>query len=148
MINTRGALLAIGDETIKPLNDMTAVEVLTDEGQFMNFVRALELSGVGDLLEKKGPHTVFAPSDDIFNEYTMGGTIGSAKLDELMRRFVVPGKYVLEDLYRLQVLKTVDGYPLFITNRDGVEINGARIVKPDVPYDRGVIHEIGGPDEG
>jgi uncharacterized surface protein with fasciclin (FAS1) repeats len=129
-------------DTIRPLNDMTAAEVLAEEGRFTNFTRALELSGVGGMLEKKGPYTVFAPVDDVFNAQTMGGMIGSAKLDEMLWHFIVPGKYTSEELHRLQVLKTVNGYPLFITSRNGIEVNGAEIVKPDVPYDKGVIHEI------
>lgn len=129
-------------DVLNPLNAMTAAEVLAEEGAFTNFIRALELSGVGDMLEKKGPYTVFAPMDDVFNTHTMGGIVGSAKLDELLWHFIVPGKYTYSDLQRLQVLKTVGGYPLIISFRDGVEVNGAEIVKPDVPYNKGIIHEI------
>jgi uncharacterized surface protein with fasciclin (FAS1) repeats len=121
---------------------MTAAEVLAEEGEYTNFIRALELSGVGDMLEKKGPYTVFAPSDEVFNEYTMGGLVGSAKLDDLLWHFIVPGKYMYEDLYRLQVLKTVGGYMLRIEARDGILVNGVEIVKPDLPYNKGVIHGI------
>jgi uncharacterized surface protein with fasciclin (FAS1) repeats len=134
-----------GPEFEKPLNQMTVPEVLEGEGEFMNFIRALELSGVGDMLEKKGPYTVFAPADDVFNLRTAGGLIGSAMLDDLLYRFIVPGKYMSADLRRLQVLRTVNGYLLFIVSRDGIEVNGAVIVKPDVPYAKGIIHEINKP---
>lgn len=129
-------------DAIRPLNEMTAAEVLAEEGEYTNFIRALELSGVGDMLEKKGPYTVFAPMDDVFNEYTMGGLVGSAKLDDLLWHFIVPGKYTFEDLHRLQVLKTVGGYMLRIETRDGIRVNGVEIVKPDLPYNKGVIHGI------
>ena len=132
-------------EVIRPLNDMTATEVLAEEGVFANFVRALELSGVGSMLERKGPYTVFAPSDDVFNQETIGSIISAAKLDEVLRHFIVPGKYTYEDLHRLQVLKTVSGYPLIITMRDGIRVSGAEIIKPDIPYNKGIIHEIGRP---
>ena len=132
--------------TIRPLNAMTASEVLAGEGDFVNFVRALELSGVGGMLEKKGPHTVFAPMDDVFNAETIGGIIGSAKLDGVLRHFIVPGRYTYTDLHRLQVLKTVAGYPLVITaGDDRIRVSGAEIVRPDVPYDKGIIHEINRP---
>lgn len=129
-------------DVIRPLNDMSAPEVLMEEGVFTNFVRALEISGVSGMLEKKGPYTVFAPTDDMFNEHTIGSIIGSAKLEDVLWHFIVPGKYTCEDLGRLQVLKTVGGYPLFITTRDGIEVNGAKIFKPDLPYNKGIIHEI------
>jgi uncharacterized surface protein with fasciclin (FAS1) repeats len=129
-------------ELVRPLNDMTAREVLEGEGRFVNFVRALGLSGVGDMLEKKGPYTVFAPADDVFNAHTVGAVLGSARLDDLLYHFIVPGKYTSADLLRLQVLRTVNGYPLVIVARDGIEVSGAMIVTPDVPYNKGIIHEI------
>jgi len=126
----------------RPLNEMNASEVLEGEGRFVNFVRALGLSGVGDMLEKKGPYTVFAPADDVFNIHTVGAVLGSARLGDLLYHFIVPGKYTSADLRWLQMLRTVNGYPLVIVSRDGIEVNGAMIVKPDVPYDKGIIHEI------
>ncbi len=127
---------------VRPLNEMTAAEVLAEEGGFSNFIRALEFSGVEDMLEKKGPYTVFAPMDDVFNEGTLGSVVGSARLEEALWHFIVPGKYAYQDLQRLQVLKTVGGYPLIISFRDGVQVNGAEIVKPDLPYNKGIIHGI------
>ncbi len=129
-------------DILRSLNDMTAVEVLAEEGEFTNFVRALELSGMGGILEKKGPYTVFAPMDDVFNRESVGGLIGSAKLDVIVGHFIVAGKYAYEDLYRLDVLMTVSGYPLAITTEGGIAVGGAKIVKQDVPYNRGIIHEI------
>jgi uncharacterized surface protein with fasciclin (FAS1) repeats len=130
----------------KPLNDMTATEVLAEEGRFRNFIRALELSGVGDKLEKKGPYTIFAPVDDVFNLQAIGDMLSSMKIEQMVYHFIVPGKYIFSDIHRLQVLQTVSGYPLVITARDGIEVSGAEIIKPDVPYDKGVIHEISAPD--
>jgi len=129
-------------DAIRPLNAMTAAEVLAEEGEFSNFIRALELSGVGDMLEKKGPYTVFAPMDDVFNKYTMGGPVGSAKLDDLLWHFIVPGKYTYEGLHRLKTLKTVGGYMLMIEANDGIMVNGMALVKPDLPYNKGIIHGI------
>jgi uncharacterized surface protein with fasciclin (FAS1) repeats len=124
---------------------MTATEVLASEGRFDNFVRALELSGVGDMLEKKGPYTVFAPTDDLFNESTAGGMLSALKLDDLLKHLIVAGKYMAADLRRLEMLMTVSGEPLFI--RDGLIINGTRLIRPDIPYNKGIIHEIDLPYE-
>ncbi len=127
----------------RPLNQMTASEVLEGEGRFTNFVRALGLSGVGDMLEKKGPYTIFAPDDGMFNIRSIGALAGAAGLEELLKRFIVPGKYTSADLGRLRLLKSVSGYPLAVVSRDGIEVGGAAVIKPDVPYDKGIIHEIG-----
>ncbi|HTX43099.1 MAG TPA: fasciclin domain-containing protein, partial [Methanocella sp.] len=88
------------------------------------------------------PFTVFAPVDDVFNVHTVGALLGSARLEGLLHHFIVPGKYTSADLRRLRALRTVSGYPLAIVSRDGIEVGGAMIIKPDVPYDKGMIHEI------
>ncbi len=126
----------------RPLNRMTVPEVLEGEGGFVNFIRALRLSGVGDMLERKGPYTVFAPSDGLFNIRTIGALVGSAGLGDMLYRLIVPGRYTSADLRRLQVLRTVNGQPLVIISGETIEVNGAVIVKPDIPYDKGIIHEI------
>lgn len=131
-------------ETIeeKPLNDMTVVEVLACEGGFSNFIRALELSGVGDMLEKKGPYTVFAPNDEAFNIQTVGGMASQARLMNALQYYVVPGKYDYRSLNMLPVLITVVGYPLVLKMGEDLTINDARILRPDIPYNKGIIHMI------
>ncbi len=126
----------------RPLNQMPVPEVLEGEGRFANFGRALELAGVVDMVERKGPYTVFAPDDDVLNVHTIGVLPGSAMLEGLLDHFIVPGRYTAADLRRLQVLKTVSGYPLLIVSRDGIEVNGFKVTRPDVPYEKGIIHEI------
>ncbi len=128
------------DET--PLNDMTASEVLASEGDFSNFVRALELSGVGDMLEKKGPYTVFAPNDEAFNIKTVGGMLSQAKLMNGLHHYIVPGKYEYKNLEKLPLLVTVIGYPLALKMNEELTINGAHILRPDIPYNKGIIHMI------
>ncbi|HEY3421874.1 MAG TPA: fasciclin domain-containing protein [Methanocellaceae archaeon] len=131
-------------ETIEetPLNDMTAIEVLSCEGEFSNFVRALELSGVGDMLEKKGPYTVFAPNDEAFNMETAGGMSSQARLMNALQYYVVPGRYDYRNLNNLPSLITVVGYPLALKKDHDLTINGAHILRPDIPYNKGIIHMI------
>lgn len=139
----KAILVCLADD-VRPLNDMSATEVIADMGNCANFARALELSGVGDMLDKKGPHTVFAPSDDAFNMKALGLMQGVAGLAELLRCHIVPGKYLFTDIQRSQVLRSVAGYPLTVGFEDGITINGAEITRPDVPYDKGVIHVVDG----
>ncbi len=125
------------------LNGMTACEVISLEGGYDNFCRALQLSSVGDMLEEKGPYTVLAPPDYFFNAETLGLMISSIRLDMMLRSFIVPGKYPLESLRRLQVLRAASGHLLPVSCGDAVKVNGARIARPDVPYDKGIIHFLG-----
>jgi uncharacterized surface protein with fasciclin (FAS1) repeats len=126
----------------QPLNDMTACEVLAGDREFSNFVRALELSGVGDMLEKKGPYTVFAPNDDAFNMETIGLMLSQTKLMHVLHHYIVPGKYEYANLEFLPGMITVIGFPLIIRKDTELTVNGARIIRPDMPYDKGIIHEI------
>jgi len=122
------------------LNEMTACEVISLEGGYDNFCRALQLSSVGDILEERGPYTVLAPPDDFFNASTLGLMISSIKLDGILRSFIVPGKYPLESIRRLHLLRAANGSLITVSCGDAVEVNGARIAKPDVPYNKGIIH--------
>jgi uncharacterized surface protein with fasciclin (FAS1) repeats len=141
MLLAHGTLHMVTIEA-KPLNDMNAIEVLTGECEFSNFIRALELSGVGDMLEKKGPYTLFAPNDEAFNLETAGGMSSQFKLMNALQNYVVPGKYDRRSLTMLPVLITVTGYPLVIKMDADLTINDAHILRPDIPYNRGIIHLI------
>ena len=94
------------------------------------------------MLEKKGPYTVFAPNDDAFNFTTVGGMLSQAKLMNGLHHYVVPGKYEYKNLERLPSLISVIGYPLTIEKNGDLTINGAHIFRPDIPYNKGIIHMI------
>jgi uncharacterized surface protein with fasciclin (FAS1) repeats len=124
------------------------IEVLKYEGIFTRFLDLLQRSGVGDEVRNKGPfrqYTVFAPVDDAFDHLTTG-TIeslgGGEQMAILARRHIVPGKHTMVELEELNTLPTLSGYPLMVIRLNGLEIDDAKIVKPDIPYNYGLIQAI------
>lgn len=121
------------------------IEVLNYEGIFSRFLDLLQRSGVADEINNRGPFTIFAPVDDAF-ERLITGTVeslgGGEKIGILARRHVVPGKHTMVEIEELNTLPTLSGYPLMIVRLNGLEIDDAKIVKPDIPYNYGLIQAI------
>jgi len=64
-------------------------------------------------------------------------------LTSVLTYHVVPGMLNAADLKDGQMLKTVEGESLKVTIQNGVvKINGATVVKADVPASNGVVHVI------
>jgi len=64
------------------------------------------------------------------------------KLQAVLKYHVVPGKVTAADVVAKTSAKTLQGQNLKIDASDGVKINTARVVKPDVMASNGVIHVI------
>jgi uncharacterized surface protein with fasciclin (FAS1) repeats len=54
----------------------------------------------------------------------------------------VPGKVTAAEVVKLESAKTAQGGEVKIDASDGVRVDGARVVKTDVPASNGVIHVI------
>ena len=102
-----------------------------------------------DDLPKNREYTIFAPTDEAFNnldpairDRIFEPEFGE-QLDKLMHNHIIFGKYNIEDLKDGMVIESVGGKNLLITHENGkVMINGAAIVVPDGITDKGVLHEI------
>lgn len=55
----------------------TILELLEEEGNYTQFIRAVELAGYDDVLGKTGNFTVFAPNDDAFRDFLTEAGYGS-----------------------------------------------------------------------
>lgn len=54
----------------------------------------------------------------------------------------MPGKVSAHEVASLDSATTLQGQTLKISNEDGVKINDARVIAPDVEATNGVIHVI------
>ena len=122
------------------------VETATTAGSFKTLVAAVQAAGLGDTLSGPGPFTVFAPTDEAFAKLPAGTVQGLLKniprLTQILTFHVVPGKLMADDVVKLTSAKTVHGQHLTIAAQDGVTINGANVVTPNIETDNGVIHVI------
>jgi uncharacterized surface protein with fasciclin (FAS1) repeats len=122
------------------------VETAVEAGSFKTLVNAVQSAGLVETLSGRGPFTVFAPNDRAFAKLPAG------KVDDLLRDkkrltsvltyHVVPGKVMAADIMKLKMAKTVQGQSITIDAREGVRIDGARVIKTDIECTNGVIHVI------
>ena len=122
------------------------VETATNAGSFKTLVAAVQAAGLGATLSGPGPFTVFAPTDDAFAALPAGTVQGLLKdipkLTQILTFHVVPGKLMAADVVKLTSAKTVQGQNVTIEAQDGVTVNGAKVVTPNIEADNGVIHVI------
>ena len=122
------------------------VETATTAGSFNTLVAAVKAAGLGDTLSGPGPFTVFAPNDEAFAELPAGTVEGLLedipKLTQILTFHVVPGKLMAADVIKLTSAKTVQGQNVTINATNGVKINKAMVITPDIEADNGVIHVI------
>ncbi len=122
------------------------VETATTAGSFKTLVAAVQAAGLGDTLSGPGPFTVFAPTDEAFAKLPAGTVQGLLKdipkLTEILTFHVVPGKLMAADVAKLTSAKTVQGQHVTIAALNGVTINGANVITPNIEAENGVIHII------
>ena len=125
------------------------VGTAVDAGSFTTLVAALKSAGLVDVLKGDGPFTVFAPTDEAFKALPEGTVAdllkpeNKEKLIAVLTYHVVPGKTLAADLTGKKVtVKTVEGSPIKINGTNGVKVNEASVVKPDIMTSNGVIHVI------
>lgn len=125
------------------------VDTAVGAGDFTTLVAAVKAAGLVETLKGEGPFTVFAPTDAAFGKLP-AGTVedllkpeNKEKLVAILTYHVVPGKVMAADVVKLTEAKTVQGKAAKIKVEDGtVMVDGAKVVKTDIPCSNGVIHVI------
>src|SRR5689334_19807819 len=89
------------------------IETATNNGSFNTLVAAIQAAGLVDTLNSDGPFTVFAPTDEAFNQLP-AGTVDALlqdipKLKKILTYHVVSGKVLAADVAKLKTAKTVEG---------------------------------------
>lgn len=124
------------------------VDTAVGAGKFKTLAAALTAAGLVDTLKSEGPFTVFAPTDDAFAALPAGTVETLLKpenkdqLIAILTYHVVPGRVLAEDVVKLNSATTVNGQRVGISTKDGVTVDGARVVKTDIACSNGVIHVI------
>ncbi|NJN57219.1 MAG: fasciclin domain-containing protein [Leptolyngbyaceae cyanobacterium SL_5_9] len=126
----------------------TIVEVAVSNGSFETLVAALTAAELDQVLQGEGPFTVFAPTDEAFAALPEG-TVEDLLLPEnrelliqILSYHVVPGEFTSSQLTSGEV-QTAANEPVMVeVGTDGVMVNEATVVQPDVMASNGVIHVI------
>lgn len=151
--------------TSKMRSDKTISEMVAENQDLSTLLTALKAADLVETLKGDGPYTVFAPSNEAFNN------LPSGKLDELLKPenkeelakllkyHVVSGELYASDLEDGQMLETLSGDKIKISLMDNsmddenedmddssstatVKVNNANVTTKDLVASNGVIHII------
>ncbi|MEG4280693.1 fasciclin domain-containing protein [Microcoleus sp. MON1_C1] len=124
------------------------VAIASGDPQFKTLTKALGAADLVATLQRKGPFTVFAPTDAAFAALPEGTVENllkpenKAQLTKILAYHVVPGSVVSTSLKSGDV-KSVEGSSLKVAVSTGkVTVGGANVVKADIKASNGVIHVI------
>jgi uncharacterized surface protein with fasciclin (FAS1) repeats len=134
------------EEAMDMEEEDTIVDVAVADGRFKTLVTALQTAGLAETLSGEGPFTVFAPTDEAF-EQLPDGTLESLLEDEeeltsVLTYHVVSGKVMASEVAALSSVETVQGQELTIDSADGVMVNDAEVILTDIEASNGIIHVI------
>ncbi|MCL4248704.1 MAG: fasciclin domain-containing protein [Anaerolineae bacterium] len=123
------------------------LDIAFADGRFYTLVDALRATGLDKTLADNTPYTLFAPTDDAFAAFQAGGLEGLTRdltaLTDLLRKHIVPGAWLAEQLATRSVIRSISDQPLAL-NSDGSDlaIENARMIMRDIEGDDGVMHVL------
>lgn len=126
-----------------------SVSAVASAGTYRAFVRALKAADLVNLIEGRGPLTVFPFTDAAFE--ALGGDAASTffsdtgRLVSLLRSHIVSGLVSSAELMAAggARLTALSGKMLRVTTRGSeLFVNGARVVRADVAARNGLIHVV------
>ena len=141
--------------------EMNIVETAVSNDNFSTLVAAVQAGELVDALSSEGPFTVFAPTNEAFNNLP-DGTLSTllqpenkATLQSILTYHVVEGQFMAEDVVQAIndnggqfTVETLQGGELTLKLWEGnvyvKDVNGnkAKIIITDVETSNGVIHAI------
>ena len=134
----------------EPVRDArTIVEIAQDTENLSTLVQALQRAKLVETLNGDGPFTVFAPTNEAFDQLL--GLVGLRSVDQLppfiLRQLLLlhvsKGELISDELATQSRVNTLVGLPLFVRS-DGprLKVNNADVIATDVLASNGVIHLV------
>ncbi|MEX0722868.1 MAG: fasciclin domain-containing protein [Gracilimonas sp.] len=127
------------------MTELNIVETAQENDDFSILVQAIVDAGLTAALEADGPFTVFAPTNDAFNDLPEGTleSLTDDQLAEILQFHVVEGAVASGDLEASQDVASLLGEDLLVEAEGGVLVNGySNVVTADVEASNGIIHAI------
>ena len=124
----------------------TIGDVVDADPRLSYFSMLLHEAGLADVLRVSGPITVFAPTDEAFDELSAdtNARLSSdpAMLTDLLGHQVAEGLYAAAELTATPIVM-VDGDVLDVTvEGDTTRVDGVPIVDPDLRAGNGLVHVV------
>ncbi len=124
-------------------------ETLKNHKDLKKLWQAVEKADLEDVLEGKGPYTIFAPTNEAFDKMSsedLNELLGNRnELQKVLKYHIIPGKYTSKDVAKMKKAKTMSGDNIKIDTSKGVRVNKSTVTKTDIEGTNGVIHLIDTP---
>ena len=130
----------------------TIVQIAQNNDNFSTLVKALKVADLVEALQGEGPFTVFAPTNEAFNNLPDGKLESllkeenKAELRSILKYHVVAAKAPASKVMKMSEAETLAGKTVSIqSGEEGVMLEGsnsAMVAKPDIMASNGVIHAI------
>lgn len=130
------------------LSKKTIIEVAVNSGEFLSLVTALNAANLVQTLSRKGPFTVFVPTDDAFaklpNETIVFLLKNTDKLPEVLMYQVVAGTRSPTSLIKEGKVKTLLGQDIEMkgSNRKVLVVNDTMVIASPIIASNGVLYAI------
>ena len=122
------------------------IETAIGNTSFATLVTAVKATDLVTRLTDAGPFTVLAPTNEAFAKLEAGALTAlladKTKLTALLKHHVIAGKLMAKDIQPLKEATTLSGDKVVIDGTNGVMVNKAKVISPDIECSNGVIHAI------
>jgi len=144
-------IVHVVDRVLTPPTPPGDITEVAEERGFSTLVSALTKAELADVLGGDGPFTVFAPTDEAFEEAGIDvDALTKEELAPVLLYHVLAGSKVLSTDLESGIVRTNPGSPtnLVVDVRKGwsqtkIHLNGeAQVIAADVPASNGVVHAI------
>ena len=121
-------------------------DTINSTNSLSTLFKAINASGLADTLKGTGRFTIFAPTDEAFEQIpksTLEAVLEDAdKLQSCLKNHVVAGKQMLCDISCTDTVQSLEGQDLRVSTKAGCKINNACVCQADIECSNGVIHII------
>ncbi len=124
------------------------LDKLASHEEFTTLHALVRRTALAAVLTEPGPFTVFAPTDDAFDNLPEG-TVNNLmqnvdKLTAILAYHIVPGRFESDDAARLSsAVTTLEGSDLRVAKTAiDLTVNGAHVIQTNIAADNGVLHAI------
>lgn len=143
------ALVLILSLEVKAQEETNILELTSETETLSTLATAVEAADLEATFQSEGPYTVFAPTNEAFENLPEGvlnellKPENKEKLVAVLTYHVVPGEVMSDDVTKTMKAKTIQGSNASIkSNGESVMIENAEVVKADMDASNGVVHVI------
>lgn len=153
-LETTNGVIHVIDQVLVPqsfvLNPVTddIVDIALGNEDFSMLVSLLQQADLVTTLQGEGPFTVFAPTNQAFEDLlaaldiTAEELMAQPDLAKVLLYHLVSGKVMSTDLSDGMMAPTVNGNEITVDLSDGVKINMSNVILADLEATNGVVHVI------